>query len=83
MPTTSPTNHRSLPRRKRLPCARDQDIFIAYRTQGRTQEQLAEDNKVSQRRIGQIIHRVEHWLANYAPPAVGWAVPTNSAAVMG
>ena len=65
--TTQKPDHRSLPRQKHAPSERDQAIFLAYRTQGRTQTELATDHRVSQRRISQIIHRVQRWLADSAP----------------
>ena len=67
---TSPlTDHRRRPRKKRAPSARDQAILLAYRTRGCSQEELAEDNHLSQRRISQIIQRVERWLADRNPAA--------------
>ena len=60
-------DHRTLPRKKRAPSARDQAILVAYRTQGRTQASLAKEYGLSQRRICEIIHRVERWLADLIP----------------
>src|SRR5262245_6481526 len=73
-----PSNHRTLPRRKQPPSLRDQGIFLAYRTSGRTQASLAAEYKVSQRRISQIVQRVERWrnVGQTFLSAVGWAVPT-------
>ena len=65
--TTDKNNHRSLPRQKRPPSARDQAIFLAYRTQGRSQAKLAEENGLSQRRISQIVRRTQHWLDHGIP----------------
>ena len=67
---TSPANdHRRQPRKKRAPSARDQAIVLAYRTRGCSQEELAHDNRLSQRRISQIVQRVERWLADRHPAA--------------
>jgi hypothetical protein len=64
---TSPeSDHRRRPRTKRIPCARDQAIFVAYRTAGRTQAELAHDYRLSQSRIGQIVRRVELWRSTAA-----------------
>ena len=70
MTDTRPTpqsDHRRKPRKKHIPSARDQEIYIAYRTQGVTQAKLAEDNGLSQRRISQIVQHVERWRANVIP----------------
>ena len=65
--TSAKKDHRSLPRQKRAPSARDQAIFLAYRTQGRSQAKLAEENGLSQRRISQIVRRTQHWLDHGIP----------------
>src|SRR5262245_17270386 len=68
MSHTSPiTDPGKRPRKKRAPNARDQEIFVAYRTQGVTQARLAEDNGLSQRRISEIVSRVERWRADVNP----------------
>ena len=77
MTTTAPAkpDHRSLPRKKRPPTARDQAIFIAYHVTARTQTELAEDYDLSQRRISEIIKRVERWRADLIPAAAGELEP--------
>lgn len=62
--TTEKPDHRSLPRKKHTPTERDQAIYVAYRSQGLTQEKLAADLKVSQRRVSQIIQRVHRWVSD-------------------
>src|SRR5688572_13516093 len=62
--TTEKPDHRSLPRKKHPPTDRDQAIYVAYRSQGLTQEKLASDFKVSQRRVSQIIQRVHRWVSD-------------------
>src|SRR5262245_38467683 len=59
--TTTTINHRRLPRRKRPLSFRDEAIYIAYRSQGLSQEKLADDYRLSQSRISQILRRVESW----------------------
>jgi hypothetical protein len=61
------TDHRRQPRKKRAPNARDQQILVEYRTQGRTQAAIADDNGISQRRVSEIVRRVERWRANLIP----------------
>jgi hypothetical protein len=68
-------DHRRLPRQKRPPRGRDQAIFVAYRTQGRTQAELAKDYRLSQSRVSAIIRRVEHWLADKRGGDVALAEP--------
>jgi hypothetical protein len=68
-------DHRSLPRKKRPPTARDQAIFLAYRVTARTQAELAEDYDLSQRRISEIIKRVERWRADLIPAEAGELEP--------
>ena len=68
LPAAKP-DHRTLPRKKRAPSSRDQAILVAYRVQGRTQADLAEDNRLSQRRISEIVRRVERWRADLIPAA--------------
>jgi len=77
MTTTVPAkpDHRSLPRKKRPPTARDQAIFLAYHVTARTQTELAEDYDLSQRRISEIIKRVERWRADLIPAAEGELEP--------
>jgi Sigma-70, region 4 len=70
LPTPKP-DHRTLPRKKRAPSMRDQAILVAYRVEGRTQEDLAEKYRLSQRRISAIISRVERWRADVIPAAEG------------
>jgi len=65
--STAKKDHRSLPRQKHAPSLRDQAIFLAYRSQGVSQEKLAKDNGLSQRRISQITRRVQHWLDHGIP----------------
>src|SRR5262245_15975388 len=60
--TSDPSNHRRRPRAKRPPSSRDQAIYVAYRSTGRTQAELAEDYHLSQRRISAIVQRVERWV---------------------
>ena len=60
--TTSPK-----PRRKRTPSDRNQRIYRAYKLLGRSQAELAEDYRVSQVRISQIICDVERWIARRYP----------------
>jgi hypothetical protein len=57
--TTPRFDHRRLPRKKRPISPRDQAIYIAYRSQGLTQAQLAKQFRLGQRRISTIIQRVE------------------------
>jgi hypothetical protein len=77
---TTPTkpDHRQLPRKKRPPSPRDQAIYLAYRTTGVSQAKLAADNRLSQRRISAIIHRVERWRADLNPAATGQLDPQQS-----
>ena len=70
-PSAAKPDHRSLLRKKRPPSARDQAIYLAYKTTGKTQSQLAADHDLTQRRISQIIQRVERWRANLIPAASG------------
>src|SRR5687768_16939272 len=64
MTTNRPTpDHRTLPRKKRAPSQRDQAILVAYRVNGRTQADLAEQYDLSQSRISAIVRRVERWRA--------------------
>jgi len=61
---TSPEgDHRRLPRTKRVPSSRDQAIFVRYRATGRSQQELATDFRLSQRRISAILQRVERWFS--------------------
>src|SRR5947207_13800508 len=64
---TPKIDHRKLPRQKRPPSARDQAILVAYRTQGRTQVSLARQHGISQRRVSEIVRRVERWRADLIP----------------
>jgi hypothetical protein len=64
---TPKPDHRKLPRKKRTPSARDQAILVAYRTQGCTQASLAKEHHISQRRVSEIVRRVERWRANLIP----------------
>src|SRR5262245_19709770 len=71
MSTPAKPDHRSLPRQKRPPSARDQAIYLDRQTRGCSQQQLAADNRLSQSRISQILRRVEQWRANLRPQAEG------------
>lgn len=64
-------DHRRRPRRKRRPSLRDQAIYRDYHVLCRTQAELAAEHKLSQRRIGQIVQRVEKWQATVCPGADG------------
>ena len=82
--TSAKPDHRSLPRAKRAPSARDQAILVAYRTRGCTQTDLSAKFHLSQRRISQIIHRTQHWLENgipelltAAPGGYGMSLPST------
>jgi len=66
LPTAKP-NHRKLPRKRRAPSGRDQAILVAYRVHGRTQQELADEYHLSQRRISAIVCRVERWRAELLP----------------
>ena len=77
--TAATSDHRTRPRKKRAPSSRDQAIFLAYRAGGKSQAQLAEDNHLSQRRISEIVRRVEHWRANLLPAAAGELEPQQQA----
>src|SRR5215207_8753611 len=67
MSTTPKPDHRKLPRKKRTPSGRDQAIFVARRTLGRTTLELAAEHGLSPSRISQIVRRVEKWRANASP----------------
>src|SRR2546421_12719955 len=50
------------PRARLTPSPRDQQIYLDYQVHGLKQTQLANKHGVTQRRISQILHRVEAWL---------------------
>lgn len=60
--TTNPKpDHRTLPRRKRPPSARDQALFDLRHAKGWTQGRIAKEHKLSQSRVSQILRRVAAW----------------------
>jgi hypothetical protein len=71
MSTPPKPDHRSLPRKKRLPSARDQAIYVSRMARGCSQASLAKEHRLSQSRISQILRRVERWRANLRPSDCG------------
>ena len=55
------------PRRRPAPSARDQELYVAYQTSGKTQAELAEQYDLTQCRVSQIIRRVEAWRSKLQP----------------
>jgi len=64
---TTASIHPPKSRRRRAPSERDQQIYLDYQTTGQTQVQLAEQYRLTQCRISQIIKRVEAWLTQSQP----------------
>ena len=56
----------------REPSLRNRDIYHAVRTQGFTQEEMAEKHGISQTRVSQIVRQCDRWFAS--PQAAGQVV---------
>src|SRR5262245_13045090 len=69
--TGNQPDHRTLPRKKRPPSLRDQGIYLEFLDGGRTQADLAENHRLTQPRISQILSRVQKWRANLRPQEEG------------
>src|SRR5688572_26021838 len=54
-------------RRPRSPSARDQEIYVAHKVQGRQQMELAAKHGLSKGRVSQIVKRVGAWRSDRGP----------------
>ena len=64
-------DHRTLPRKKRPPSARDEAIYLLKSVKGWTQQQLAAEFRLSQSRVSQVLRRYEAWRAAARPQSSG------------